>query len=338
MASIQDLLERYKNYTKNIEWQLGRGDDIANQNDVNAIEDWERWQGIGPSNLGGLSGLAGAIKVSHGSPHKFDRFDFSKMGTGEGAQAYGHGGYMAEGFDSPVAKEYQKQLAADVQLKGQPFYSGKSGKQMSTTGNTDLDDYLLANLGDVRAARSNLLTDLRDVRSSGGDIKDYQKTLADLRQVRGDIANTNTGYLYNASLEWPDAARELADPMGPQHFLDWDKPLNQQSQAIKEAIKNHAVLQGMEHYIPKGESVPVILNEGISGDTTGNEFYRWLSQGQPDQASNTLRWHGIPGIRYLDQGSRGAGQGTSNYVVFDENIPKIVSRNGVSLTDLLRRK
>ena len=50
-----------------------------------------------------------------------------------------------------------------------------------------------------------------------------------------------------------------------------------------------------------------------------------------------LRELGIPGIRYLDQGSRGAGQGTHNYVVFDENIPNIVSRNGVSLSDLLRR-
>ena len=40
--------------------------------------------------------------VWHGSPHKFaptpnnplGEFDFSKIGTGEGAQAYGHGGYM----------------------------------------------------------------------------------------------------------------------------------------------------------------------------------------------------------------------------------------------------
>ena len=34
--------------------------------------------------------------VWHGSPHKFDAFDSSKIGTGEGAQAYGHGLYLAE--------------------------------------------------------------------------------------------------------------------------------------------------------------------------------------------------------------------------------------------------
>jgi hypothetical protein len=46
---------------------------------------------------------------------------------------------------------------------------------------------------------------------------------------------------------------------------------------------------------------------------------------------------GIPGIRYLDQGSRGQGAGTRNYVMFDDQFPEIVSRNGVSLSDLLKK-
>ena len=37
----------------------------------------------------------GAATVWHGSPHKFYAFDASKIGTGEGAQAYGHGLYFA---------------------------------------------------------------------------------------------------------------------------------------------------------------------------------------------------------------------------------------------------
>src|SRR5262245_55132228 len=31
------------------------------------------------------------IRAYHGSPHDFERFDASKIGTGEGAQSYGHG-------------------------------------------------------------------------------------------------------------------------------------------------------------------------------------------------------------------------------------------------------
>ena len=54
---------------------------------------------------GGLQSMAKAlaeeprppgIKAYHGSPHDFDKFDMSKIGTGEGAQAYGHGLYLAE--------------------------------------------------------------------------------------------------------------------------------------------------------------------------------------------------------------------------------------------------
>ena len=37
---------------------------------------------------------------------------------------------------------------------------------------------------------------------------------------------------------------------------------------------------------------------------------------------------GIPGIRYLDGNSRDGGSGTSNYVIFDENLVKIIEENG----------
>ena len=63
-------------------------------------------------------------------------------------------------------------------------------------------------------------------------------------------------------------------------------------------------------------------SSGKKGTTP--QFY----QSFKGDSSNTLKDAGIPGIRYLDQGSRGAGQGSYNYVVFDDSIPKIVKRNG----------
>lgn len=297
--------------------------------------------------FGGIDvGPVGAIKASHGSPHAFTVFDFSKMGTGEGAQAYGHGGYFAQGFDSPVAKEYQKQLAADVQLKGQPFYSGKSGKQLSTTGNPELDDYLMANLGDVGAARANLLSDLRDVRSGGGDVKDYQRTLADLRNIRGDVENADLGHLYNVELKWPDAAREASDPLGEHHLLDWDAPLNKQPEYVRTAFNMADAKRGLLRNYSK------ILDPEDKW-TRGGDAYRDLASALNDSVtrrgstalddsdkivSNYLRSFGIPGIRYLDQSSRGQGVGTRNYVMFDDRFPNIVTRNGVSITDLLKNR
>lgn len=44
----------------------------------------------------GLEEGAKRIKAYHGSPHDFDKFSTENIGTGEGAQAYGHGLYFAE--------------------------------------------------------------------------------------------------------------------------------------------------------------------------------------------------------------------------------------------------
>lgn len=44
----------------------------------------------------------------HGSPHDFDTFDVSAIGSGEGAQTYGHGLYFAE--NKAVAQDYQNRL------------------------------------------------------------------------------------------------------------------------------------------------------------------------------------------------------------------------------------
>lgn len=49
------------------------------------------------------------IIAYHGSPHTFDRFDMSKIGTGQGNQKYGHGLYFAE--NEGVAKGYRDELS-----------------------------------------------------------------------------------------------------------------------------------------------------------------------------------------------------------------------------------
>lgn len=56
-----------------------------------------------------------------------------------------------------------------------------------------------------------------------------------------------------------------------------------------------------------------------------------LSGGVGPDVSAKLRQAGIPGIRYLDAGSRGTGQGTSNYVVFDDALIELLKRNGVPI-------
>jgi hypothetical protein len=46
--------------------------------------------------------------------------------------------------------------------------------------------------------------------------------------------------------------------------------------------------------------------------------------------SQVLHAAGVPGIRYLDAGSRGAGEGSSNTVVFSPEIMNIIRRYGLA--------
>src|SRR5258705_5449124 len=62
--------------------------------------------GVGPAEA---NTLRAGIKAYHGSPHDFDRFDASKIGTGEGAQSYGHGLYFAE--NEGIARGYRNKLS-----------------------------------------------------------------------------------------------------------------------------------------------------------------------------------------------------------------------------------
>jgi hypothetical protein len=55
-----------------------------------------------------------------------------------------------------------------------------------------------------------------------------------------------------------------------------------------------------------------------------------IQRGTLQMQTQQLRDAGIPGIKYLDQGSRGKGEGTSNYVVFDANTINILRKYGIA--------
>ncbi len=264
--------------------------------------------------FGGVDvGPIGAIKASHGSPHLFDRFDFSKIGTGEGAQAYGHGGYFAQGFDSPVAKAYRSNL-----VKNPTFIETKTGK-LITPDSPDYPD----------------LIERQERMERNGYGAEFDK--------KYQIQN---GALYNVELKWPDAAREAADPLSEQHLLDWDASLSEQPEYVQQAfekadakrglLRNYSRILDPEDKWTRGgdaySDLAFALNDSVTkrGSTATDNSHKVVS--------NYLRELGIPGIKYLDASSRGTGTGTRNYVMFDDRFPTIVTRNGVSLTDLLKNK
>jgi hypothetical protein len=275
--------------------------------------------------LNGPLGMAPAgITAWHGSPHVFDKFDSGKIGTGEGAQAYGHGLYLAE--NPNVAKDYAESLGAtQFYANGRPL-SGDSAWAAS---------HLVDNGGDVRQV-------LDWAKSSLKPTADGRKAAASLvreaRKLRGADLSEGTGQLYKVDL--PDSA--------VAKMLDWDKPLSQQPGVI-DPLKAAGMVDLEKNFGPSSAGVFRELGFGNAGGLTGEQLYRRLIEAKMEgkgigagdfgrkaaelEAAQALRQAGLPGIRYLDGGSRGAGAGSSNFVVFpgEESLLQILERNGQPL-------
>ena len=104
-----DLAQKLKSYVMNIPQNAAQN--LANQRaDIDAaLTMGDKGIQIGDRaaferQMAEVPNLMGAIAY-HGTPHTIKgKFDISKVGTGEGAQAYGHGMYFAESPD--VARTY----------------------------------------------------------------------------------------------------------------------------------------------------------------------------------------------------------------------------------------
>lgn len=245
---------------------------------------------------------SGSIRAYHGSPHDFDRFDLSKIGTGEGAQAYGHGLYFAE--NEGVAKAYRDAL---TQSKNNLNYR-IDGSPVATTDLASFEAAKLAHsAGGVDAALQTL------VQNKASYPKVYfDKMSAALSELKAR----------GASVDKPEASGRMYEvniKADPNDFLDWDKPLSQQSEKVRAAVGD--MVSKDPYYTKYGPwddpAKPV-------------SYYLPAASGRAVTMSDHLRERGVNGIRYLDQGSRGAGEGSRNYVVFDDRLVEILRKYGLA--------
>ena len=247
-------------------------------------------------NIVGMAPLG--MTVYHGSPHKFTKFDMSKIGTGEGAHAYGHGLYFAESPE--VGKEYARKLA-NVDS------SGYANAQLNAQNLVQRFN------GDKEWAKEVVKEQLANVEKTDPNFKRLTDTLAVLDGNAPQKLGTE-GYLYKVDI--PDEA--------VARFLDWDKPLSEQAPEVQKALKSNPNYEKywLEHLERRANA--------RGENPTAQDLYRYLGDDYNKQEiTDILRSQGIPGIRYLDGGSRSAGEGTSNFVLFDDKLPRILERNGV---------
>jgi hypothetical protein len=271
------------------------------------------------------------MNVYQGSPHRFPptaknplgEFDASKIGTGEGAQAYGHGHYSAEARD--VAKSYG---TADIG-KNKDFRSvSYDGQTYSQT------DPMAHSLFEVASqGRAPVIQKLQSQANRLASINPemaakLEEKIAFIKTINPDKVTFDSGNLYTIDLPDEHIAK----------MLHWDKPLSEQPHILPQGVTVADFVESIKGRKPTElEKMQVNLlgrverGELDPNNVTGRNIYEGRNTTQypsPADFSQKLREAGIPGIRYFDGSSRAASEGTSNFVVFpgNEDMMRIINR------------
>jgi len=291
------------------------------------------------------------IKAHHGSPHSFSKFTTERIGTGEGAQAFGHGLYFAE--SEGVARSYRDNL----------------GKGTGISEDDVMARALDARNGNFEAAAKDM-RNRGDRAMQGENPEDASRFYRMATQLQAKY--DPRGKVYTVELD-----------VQSDELLDWDLPFKEQSELVQKALKDmqgsgkrleemsrEEIIAVLEHNDPDGDYSdaasavqgmdPLTREEALElatekeideyrfseiGDNqTGKSIYRQLTSQEgggnvysnPAQArvSARLLELGVKGTKYKDGFSRGkeGDDGTYNYVIFSEDLVNIVSVDGVEMS------
>ena len=231
-----------------------------------------------------------SIRAYHGSPHNFDRFDASKIGSGEGAQAYGYGLYFSS------AEELGQRYRDNLRWRGQDASNlpTRAAMWVQRHGSPELA---------IAALQSDIDKSLLGKNSWSSRLN---RGAIDYLQSGQALPSLPSGHMYEVDLGVPKEA-----------LLNYDRPFARPSGAVAAAV--------LRDFDPSSISPDVLraLQDGSwrLDATAYPSPYEMAAlkinrmAGRPAGAKALLE-AGIPGVQYRDPSSSSAGQGVSNYVMF----------------------
>ena len=260
-------------------------------------------------------------RVWHGTPHDFDHFDHSKMGTGEGNQTFGWGTYLTGDKNSgvyyatlrrssfnpsapiPIEKSEVLKLGMVLEHRAKVMSAEQALANAIASGTSEHVAVLKEKLEKARKS-------LRDwVSKVSGDVQAKEKDFKKWREERDKELeywkeNHDAWSAYLMSVEIPDTETH--------RYLNWSE-----SVPAEELSRINAALEERGY-------APLELGE----DATGELVYEKLGVGTDKENSEFLHDAlDYVGIEY-PAGSKMTGyEGDEhNYVIFDESDAKIIDK------------
>ena len=278
---------------------------------------WNALHYMADNNMGSMGDLMPSNQegkiVFHGTTANFDEFKDEAIGTGEGNQTFGHGHYFAE--NQETANTYSRMALSRAGMTGAII--GDAQKAVKTFG-----------------GRAEAYTNLSQQAAQETDPALRMRLQSTMRMIRSGNYDRSSPTLMH--VEIPDEHIN--------NMMHWDKPLSAQPK-LKSTLENLKL-----DVQPEGTNYRILVNDkpaaliadsslargivnkvsslALGENVHGGEVYDRLVDllGSPQKVSEFLSRRGIPGIKYLDQGSRAAGEGTNNLVLFNSKHATIVKK------------
>ena len=266
--------------------------------DKNQYPDWTQHPDIEPSDY------------DFAGDYELGKFDSSKIGTGEGAQAYGHGLYFAE--RQATAVSYKESLTAKNVDSEYQFFLETKISEADQKGDYDLAELYedASGINSIQQFRNKYTNENFDA-----DTRKLANNIADELEgfTKDDGTKPSFGALYKVKIK----AKQ-------EEFLDFDAILDDQEFALQLLESDRGNFEW---------ALDVVYNEGMGFNPTGRDLLAVLSDDfDPSEVSASLNKIGIKGIKYKDAQTRFSPKGaTYNYVVFDDKLVSIAKKYSISL-------
>ena len=285
------------------------------------------------------------IIAFHGSGADFDEFKLEKIGTGEGAQAYGYGLYFTDSED--IAKFYRDAIGGSGYKKIDYSSDTHAAKSIPDIDHKEVDGYKSYRIDQANdVIKSALKMQRFNVDPDENALNIFEMTFERDGALQIDMRDgTSVSLLKNfegdsftvTPLKKAEGKTyKVALEPKSEELLDYDKPIGNQSEDIKakisKLVENEITPDDLENFgMPKGDLKASLLSENRSVISFLNDFA--AIRGKDNAGEELLNKYGIKGLKYKAAGSRGAGvddvAAERNYVIFDDKLIKIMEKYGI---------